>query len=48
MDTQLQKSSYFQSVFTLEDTIGSLHVRRQRQDDGYQYNVINPVAQKNE
>ena len=22
------------------------HVRRQRQDDGYQYNIINPIAQK--
>ena len=22
------------------------HVRRQHQDDGYQYNIINPIAQK--
>ena len=32
-------------MYCSQDNREFTHVRQQRQDDGYQYNIINPIAQ---
>jgi hypothetical protein len=49
LDMQFSIGTYFNADFMYYSVSGNrefTYVRRQRQDDGYQYNVINPIAQK--
>ena len=48
LDMQFSTGTYFNADFMYYSVSGNrefTYVRRQRQDDGYQYNVINPIAQ---